>query len=52
MLTILQQLWQRRNDDVRILYAVVLVKSACVVVVLFLLWALREKDAVVAYMRF
>lgn len=52
MLSRLRQLWQGRRDDVRILYVVVLMKTAGVVLLLFLLWALREKDAVVAYMRF
>lgn len=52
MLKRLAQCWRGRDDDVRLLYVLVLVKTAGVVLLLLVLWALREKDAVVAYMRF
>lgn len=52
MLKRLALLWRGCNDDVRVLYALVLLKTAGVALLLLLLWAWREKDAVVAYMRF
>jgi hypothetical protein len=53
MLSDLKRRWNAAtNDDTNRFCAYVLGKTAVVVIMLLLLWALKDKDVVVVYMKF
>ena len=53
MISDLKRRWHAAtSDDTNRFYAYILAKTVVVVIMLLLLWALKDKDVVVVYMKF
>jgi hypothetical protein len=52
VVSLIDRYWRKKIEDTTFLRKLVLVKAVFVVLLLLVAWALREKDTVVAYMRF